>query len=341
MSETGIEHQWFLKSIEVEVWYLLSQQRVTRGQPDPVVDGNEPNLPSQRRGQNFALSFSCRFKYKVSQRLLTPRMEFSTEEVTSLVISDEAGGGYMPNVHSHAYVKTKEKYNFEEFSNLWVIQLQLPGFTDVQSPKKIKDWIKYITKEDYRSIAVGVDKDLLGTICKSYICAQKWVKIMPTLPPYCYLSWVDRKIFDTQFAEFRREFQEDKLVYDLNNAILYDWQIEVLRMLDSQDDRKVLWIYDAVGGEGKTKYIQLYRDCICLESGKKTDLAHCFTNETYVLFDYTRSMEETINYSIVENFKNGFLFSGKYDSKVKKFDPCKVCCFSNFSPDKSKLPNES
>ncbi|VDI28225.1 Hypothetical predicted protein [Mytilus galloprovincialis] len=320
---------------------VVPAARNQRGQPDPVVDGNEPNLPSQRRGQNFALSFSCRFKYKVSQRLLTPRMEFSTEEVTSLVISDEAGGGYMPNVHSHAYVKTKEKYNFEEFSNLWVIQLQLPGFTDVQSPKKIKDWIKYITKEDYRSIAVGVDKDLLGTICKSYICAQKWVKIMPTLPPYCYLSWVDRKIFDTQFAEFRREFQEDKLVYDLNNAILYDWQIEVLRMLDSQDDRKVLWIYDAVGGEGKTflaKYIQLYRDCICLESGKKTDLAHCFTNETYVLFDYTRSMEETINYSIVENFKNGFLFSGKYDSKVKKFDPCKVCCFSNFSPDKSKLP---
>ncbi|VDI54859.1 Hypothetical predicted protein [Mytilus galloprovincialis] len=166
---------------------------------------------------------------------------------------------------------------------------------------------------------------------------------MPTLPPYCYLSYIDKKTFDEQFAEFRKEFQEDKLVFDLQNAILYDWQIEVLQMLDDQDDRKVLWIYDAVGGEGKTflaKYIQLYRDCICLESGKKTDLAHCFTNEKYVLFDYTRSMVETINYSIVENFKNGFLFSGKYDSKVKKFDPCKVCCFSNFCPDKSKLSED-
>ncbi|VDI83324.1 Hypothetical predicted protein [Mytilus galloprovincialis] len=142
---------------------------------------------------------------------------------------------------------------------------------------------------------------------------------------------------------FRKEVEEDKLIFDMTYAILYDWQIEVLRLLDEQDDRKVLWIYDAVGGEGKTflaKYIQLYRDCICLESGKKTDLAHCFTNERYVLFDYTRSMEETINYSIIENFKNGFLFSGKYDSQVKKFVPCKVCCFSNFCPDKTKLSED-
>lgn len=218
--------------------------RQQRGGPVEPTDGNERDISSQKRGQNFALLFSYRNKYKVSQRLLNPRMEFSTEEVISLVISDEAGGGYMPNVHSHAYVKTKEKYNFEEFTNLWVIQLQLPGFTHVESPKKIKDWVKYITKEDYRCIAVGVDKDLLGTICKSYCCAQKWNKIMPTLPPYCYLSYIDKKTFDGQFAEFRKEFQEDKLVYDLQNAILYDWQIEVLQMLDDQDDRKVLWIYD-------------------------------------------------------------------------------------------------
>lgn len=88
----------------------------------------------------------------------------------------------------------------------------------------------------------------------------------------------------------------------MNNAILFDWQKYVLTFLDEQDESKVLWIYDAVGGQGKTflaKYIQLYRDCICLESGKKTDLAHCYSNEHYVLFDYTRSMEETINYSII------------------------------------------
>lgn len=313
-----------------------------RRRPNQPTNGDEPNPPCQRRSQNFALSFSCRFKYQICKKLLKPGMVFSSEEIISLVVSDETGAGYLPNTHTHAYVKTREKVTFEEFTNLWVIELQLPGFTDVESPKNVKCWIKYISKEDYRTVAVGVDKDLLATICKSYICAQKWTKIMPTLAPYCYLSWIEKKCFDTQFAEFCREFQ-DKLVFDMTNAILYDWQIEVLQLLDDQDERKVLWIWDAVGGEGKTflaKYIQLYRDCICLESGKKTDLAHCYTNEKYGLFDYTRSMEETINYSIVENFKNGFLFSGKYDSKVKKFDPCKVCCFSNFCPDKSKLSED-
>ncbi|VDH91442.1 Hypothetical predicted protein [Mytilus galloprovincialis] len=322
-SEVPVVHEGAAAGSNVPENTVVRRQR---GGADKSGDGDGEPVPRERRGENFMLFFPFRCKYKVSQRLLSPRMEFTSETITRLGISDETGGGYLPNVHSHAYVQTKEKYNFEEFKNLWVIELQCPGFTDIQSPKKIKDWVKYLSKEDYKTIAVGVDRDWLSVVCKSYCCAQKWNKLMPNLSPYCYLSYIDKKIFDVQFAEFRKEFEEDKLIFDMTYAILYDWQIEVLKLLDEQDDRKVLWIYDAVGGEGKTflaKYIQLYRDCICLESGKKTDLANCFSNQKYVLFDYTRSMEETINYSIIENFKNGFLFSGKYDSSVKKFAPCK------------------
>lgn len=78
-------------------------------------------------------------------------------------------------------------------------------------------------------------------------------------------------------------------------------------------------------------------DVLILESGKKADLANAFHNEKIIVFDYTRSMEETVNYSILENFKNGYMFSAKYNSATKHFQACKVLCLANFMPDKAKL----
>lgn len=102
------------------------------------------------------------------------------------------------------------KKNFDEFKILWEGYLQLPECTDIQSPKNVIDWVRYVTKEDYRSVAVGADKDLVSTLCKAYICAQKWERLMPTLAPYCYLTWIEKKVFESQFKQFRMEVQEEK-----------------------------------------------------------------------------------------------------------------------------------
>lgn len=34
----------------------------------------------------------------------------------------------------------------------------------------------------------------------------------------------------------------------MNNVILFDWQKYGLTFLDQQDERKIIWIYDAEGG---------------------------------------------------------------------------------------------
>ena len=121
---------------------------------------------------------------------------------------------------------------------------------------------------------------------------------------------------------------------------LREWQIIALSLLENQNDRGVLWFVDYLGGSGKTwfaKYLSAIHNAFYCTGGKASDIAHAFKLEQMVVFDFTRSNKEFVNYSVIESFKNGMFFSPKYNSITKKFAPCKVICFSNWDPDKNKL----
>ena len=47
--------------------------------------------------------------------------------------------------------------------------------------------------------------------------------------------------------------------------------------------------------------------------------------------------EEQINYQVMESIKNGRVFSAKYESKMKVFDPPHVICFANFEPKREAM----
>ncbi|CAG2207694.1 unnamed protein product [Mytilus edulis] len=179
-----LQYKWFLLSIEIQVHYQMARQRlkISVDQIDllremrkirPVRDVVKTlPLPSQiDLNTRYARSSSNLEWSGPLRRLLVWLLVMKLAQVIS------------PTRTPMPILKLKEKANFEEFTNLWVIELQLPGFTDIQAPKNVKNWIRYVSKEDYRTVAVGVDKDLLSTLCKAFICAQKWKKIMPTLAP--------------------------------------------------------------------------------------------------------------------------------------------------------------
>ncbi len=137
--------------------------------------------------------------------------------------------------------------------------------------------------------------------------------------------------------------EKKKLKVQFEESKLFDWQKGILRKLDEQDDRKVMWVYDLEGNSGKTwlaKYLMIDRTAFLCSGGKKADIALAFNREKYVVFDFPRTMEQYILYDVIEAFKNGFMFSPKYQSRVDVFTPCKVVCFANFMPDKSKLSKD-
>lgn len=167
----------------------------------------------------------------------------------------------------------------------------------------------------------------------------------------------DEELSDNHPVEFAKYHKAANLVRDcvsnkktlqqlkdqFKDATPKKWQAEALTKLEQQDDRKVLWIVDEKGGMGKSwlaDYLDSKGNCFLIEGGKRQDIAYAYNKQPIVVFDFTRQQEEQVNYSTIESFKNGRIFSNKYTSSLKRFPKAKVLCLSNFSPDTSKLSND-
>lgn len=142
-----------------------------------------------------------------------------------------------------------------------------------------------------------------------------------------------------QLTQNYNDLQQRKEFY--KDATLRPWQQELMTYIEGDvDNRKVKWYVDTVGNTGKSwiaDYIRTNKNGIKFENGKSADIAYIYRNEPIVMFDLSRSQEQFFNYSIIENFKNGYLYSPKYESCIKNFTKPHVIVFSNFDPDRSKL----
>ena len=139
----------------------------------------------------------------------------------------------------------------------------------------------------------------------------------------------------------KRKFKELQEVYV--DARLRPWQQEVIEKMAAQDNRKVTWVVDPDGNKGKSwlaNYLVAQGHTFLVEGGARKDIAYAYGDEPNVVFDFTRQQEERINYGCIESFKNGRIFSAKYESGLKIFPPAKVLCLSNFEPDRSKLSED-
>lgn len=124
---------------------------------------------------------------------------------------------------------------------------------------------------------------------------------------------------------------------------LRPFQHEILEHIASQSDRQITWVADSQGNSGKTfltKYCIANMGAIRFTNGRTNDISHAYNGESLVFFDFSRSVEERINYQIIEDLKNGMLFSSKYESKCKIFKIPKIVILANFLPDRKKLSED-
>lgn len=120
------------------------------------------------------------------------------------------------------------------------------------------------------------------------------------------------------------------------------WQQPLLEMLlEIPDKRKIYWIWDKEGNKGKSsfaKYMGVNFGATILCNGKFDDIAYSLPdNPKIIIFDIPRRLEERVNYQAIEKCKDGMVFSGKYESKMKYFNEPHVIVFSNFKPDLTAL----
>lgn len=160
-----------------------------------------------------------------------------------------------------------------------------------------------------------------------------------------------REKYSEVYAKYPRfciEYLNDKMPQvAVETFPLREWQQELNSKLNREpSNREIIFVVDQVGNKGKSWFAHYYRqthnNVQVLLPGKKTDLTYALDCSSRVIFlDAPRSKQnDFILYDFLEEIKNGYLFSGKYESRFKTIGKCHVCVLLNEMPDMSKLSRD-
>ena len=270
-------------------------------------------------------------------------MEEFLRESTAYYIVGREVGKEKETPHLQGYCQLIKKTRLKVIGDKWVARLGVRPH--IESCKgNAESNIAYCSKEDEKPIEWGNPRGLkqgarndISDLYDAVFEGKSNVEIAQENDAWFkYPRAVDKLREEIKAAEAKQEMEDD-----FKEAVLRPWQGRVLDKLLAQDDRKVLWLVDEVGGKGKTylaKMLVLKHEAFYVTGGKNADIAHAYKGEPIVVFDLMRQQQEHNNfYSTIEQFKNGLMFSGKYESCTKVFKPCKVIVMANWEPDYNTL----
>jgi hypothetical protein len=151
-----------------------------------------------------------------------------------------------------------------------------------------------------------------------------------------------------KYPKFCHDFVQDHMPKKIVEAHpLRDWQQVLCADLNREpDDRKIIFIVDYDGNCGKSwfahYYCGLHDNSQVMLPGKKADMAYTLDPLIRVLFiDAPRSKQgEYLQYDFLEDCKNGYVFSPKYESRIKYLEKVHVVVMMNEQPDMTKLSTD-
>ncbi len=150
-----------------------------------------------------------------------------------------------------------------------------------------------------------------------------------------YLSC--KRSIDAVVNIFRYDQEKRRRLDGMVDAKLKGWQIKIFKSLMDQNDRKIMWVYDIVGGKGKTWLAAYLRDVYQFDLLNGTtvtkDVVGLLSDEIRgIVFDVTRCDSSHFSYQTLEHAKNGYMITGKYEGIKRLFKICPVIVFANFEP---------
>lgn len=136
--------------------------------------------------------------------------------------------------------------------------------------------------------------------------------------------------------------RQNKLFDEWKQKKLFMWQYKVFTMLLTQPKRKILWLSDPIGNNGKTflaNYLSvLYGFSVFDGTINSRDIGLLLDSRTRgFCFDVSRASIQNFDYAVLESLKNGYVVSGKYKGHAKRFNILPIVVFSNFYPTQNLL----
>lgn len=177
--------------------------------------------------------------------------------------------------------------------------------------------------------------NLWSQVAEDIASGMSWENLLDKYPEYAIkYSGGFRSYYETKRPRHK---------YNLPSE-LYKWQAQLIDLVTNHqpDARSIIWIYDELGNSGKSSFsnhMMSNHNFKVFGNGKTADIALAWNGEN-VIFDYSRSQAEHLNYQVIEDIKNGRIFSGKYQSTTKFYASPHVICLANFLPNVEKLSKD-
>jgi len=167
------------------------------------------------------------------------------------------------------------------------------------------------------------------------------------------IHWEKTKKLDSavEYCSKEGEFYSKGYVlpYKCEISLLKDWQRDIIKILkEIPNDRTINWYWSQEGNIGKTtfcKYIYTHFDKVVVLGGKADDMKNGIVDyqknnkclPAIVLIDIPRCHSDCVSYSGIEQVKNMFFYSGKYEGGMICGEPPHIVCFANITPQFEKL----
>lgn len=180
--------------------------------------------------------------------------------------------------------------------------------------------------------------------------AIHWEKVQSLTQAYLYCSKEDTRKPGTLPYTFNFTPPKHTVKYTIEIENKYQWEIEIENILKQEPDaRSIYWYWEPNGCAGKTtfqKYIFThYPDCVVC-GGKSADMKNCIieyqkTNKKLpkiILINIPKTQElNYISYTGIEEVKDMFFYSGKYEGGQVCGPNPHVIIFANKRPEVESL----
>lgn len=139
----------------------------------------------------------------------------------------------------------------------------------------------------------------------------------------------------------------------IHNIRLKCWMKNIIKDIIEKepDKRSVYWFWEPVGGVGKTdfqKYVFTHYDNVCVLSGKGSDMKNAIIEyqklklmlPKIVLINIPRCNYDYVSWCGIEEIKDMFFYSGKYEGGMVCGRNPHVIIFANEEPPLEKMSND-
>ena len=270
------------------------------------------------------------------------REAFNNENCVFAIVGREIGENGTPHLQGFIHLRNKKTFRALK-SILPSAHIELARGTDVENQL-------YCKKDNHILFEIGfpaMSQETNHSMLDAYMLVDLVVNgadlcdLLDESDRYKIAYGKHQRLVDSLINKKNKKRLESGFLsfYKRLNIVFNQWQAELYEeLLIEPHPRKIIWYIDRAGGSGKSTFAAVYisrmtTNVVRYGAVKPSDMALSYKGERVVFFDLARASYDWLPLcALMEEIKNGEIFSGKYESCTKRFEPPHVVVFANFGP---------